>query len=135
MICPKCKRFHYVPGECPAPRSATPAARAPGRAVPKTGNTKPAATVTPQGNRKAAGRGASRPKPSRPVPSIQEVRKVTADLERAFPSANVATGDELEPTPKPEKKKRGRPATGFDKKAYDREKARERRAAKKKVTP
>ena len=28
-------------------------------------------------------------------------------------------------------KKRGRPATGFDKKAYDREKARERRAAKK----
>lgn len=28
------------------------------------------------------------------------------------------------------KKRRGRPATGFDKKAYDREKARERRAAK-----
>ena len=20
MICPKCKRFHYVPGDCPAPR-------------------------------------------------------------------------------------------------------------------
>lgn len=39
--------------------------------------------------------------------------------------------EQFPPAPNLEKPKRGRPATGFDKKAHDRQKAADRRAAKK----
>lgn len=46
--------------------------------------------------------------------------------------AILAAGTQALPvdTPSPSDRRRGRPTTGFDKKAYDRQKARERRAAK-----
>jgi hypothetical protein len=89
QICDKCSRFHYVPGECPAPKS-----------------TAALKEVRGPSNRETV--------PSKPPSEPQDAAE---------------SGYQAPPVDTP--KKRGRPATGFDKKAHDRQKAKERRAAKK----
>ena len=42
MICPKCKKFHYVPGDCPAPKSDGLAGPALISGSSRAANTKPA---------------------------------------------------------------------------------------------
>lgn len=76
--------------------------------------------------------------PALPPPSGEQAApRVDPNPARGASKARKATIKELQAAadavkPKP-KGKRGRPATGFDKKAYDREAARARRAAKKKA--
>lgn len=90
QICPRCKRFHYVPGDCPVPRSASSARIE--REVP---------------NLKAAG---SSPAPTSKPPV--DLKKVEAETKHLAP------------------KKRGRPKTITDMRAYKaaKEKARRDRA-------
>lgn len=46
MICPKCDRFHYVPGDCPPPRSTAAPASEPRKGKPTPG--KGASRTVPQ---------------------------------------------------------------------------------------
>ncbi len=74
QTCPKCGRFHYVPGDCPPPFKS---------------------------------------KPTDPVEPIV--------VAKAAPDGKVTKKKAVQ-------QKRGRPATGFDKTAYQRELMRKRRA-------
>lgn len=95
MICPKCSRFHYVPGDCPPSIAAVRQAR----------EAMDAAPVSTEGRQILS-------------------HDISDPVQRA---ALVQVLDNLDV---PKKKGRGRPATGFDKKKHDREKAKARRAAK-----
>lgn len=154
QICPKCKRFHYVPGECPGTAAGSPSGKAPGFG-PGTAGSSPAPAAKQQvvsrlkGEKKSTAApteaakvatpartladrrgGSERPPAAVPPASRKAVAKKVrqADQEAAVePAADTlkqaeAAAAHLAP------KKRGRPKGKTDRKAYQRELMRDRRA-------
>ncbi len=132
MICDKCKRFHYVPGECPAPKAApsspeadrssdaggTAAGQQKSRAKASKGNAaKPARKAT-----RSADGDASRPSDTVEVSQGAPVEAARAAIEKAEEKAAHLA---------PVKKRRGRPISPNPKSkraSYQRELMRRKRA-------
>lgn len=122
QICPRCKRFHYVPGECPVPKPAT-SPKSTDQVVSRLKG--PKAEVTPElrGPKKSAHAGRTA--------VVEPKGALKAQLEGP---EEGRTGTQARSADTPKSlivgKQGGRPKTITDMKAYKAEKARIYRAQK-----
>lgn len=147
MTCPKCKRFHYVPGECPAPATASAVTPAPlPRMADREGGSRKdraeqADQVTPRfktGDKKSTAARKDVPNveadtfpPRHTHPQVVSQDRGGRDAviagTQAPPVDTLKTAEASAAHLAPAKRGKGRPRNGFDKKAHDRAKAKERR--------